>query len=168
MMEHEHEYKKMKMRIDELEKQQKDLQDFHHNMVKLLKEKIECPVCMDIPRKGHVPVCPNGHFVCHECKKESCPTCRSNMGSNKSILAGTIIDNIEHKCKFEDCDQSLLLPDLIKHEEACPHRSVVCPQKSCTVKVPLSKLISHIVDNKSCSENNNISVNLVMNKLCSN
>jgi hypothetical protein len=36
------------------------------------------------------------------------------------------------------------------------------------VKVPLSKLISHIVDNKSCSENNNISVNLSKNKLCSN
>jgi len=169
MSEHEHENKILKNRIVELEKQQKDLKDFHYNMVKQLKEKIECPVCMEIPRKGHVLVCPNGHFVCHVCKKDSCPTCRSNMGSNKSILAGTIIDNIEHKCKFEDCDQSFLLPDICKHEGTCPHRTVVCPHPSCTVKVSVSKLISHLTDKKSCDDGkDNILVNLVKNKYCSN
>jgi len=157
--EHESENKILKNRIDELEKQQKDLID-------KLKDKIECPVCMEIPRKGPVPVCPNGHLVCPTCKKESCPTCRSIMGSNKSILAGTIIDNIKHQCKFEDCDQTFLLPDLEKHEESCPHRSVVCPHPSCTaMKVPLSKLKNHILNKSSCYKDN-VLVHLRKNKRC--
>jgi len=154
-MEHENEVKILKNRIDELEKQ-------HMDMVDKLKDKIECPVCMEIPRKGPLPVCPNGHFVCPQCKKESCPTCRSNMGNNKSILAGTIIDNIEHKCKFEDCDESFRLPDLDKHEETCPHRIVSCPHPSCNMKVSLSKLRSHLLDKSSC-QNNNCLVNLTNN-----
>jgi len=157
--EHESENKILKCRVEELEKQQKDLVD-------KLKDKIECPVCMEIPRKGPVPVCPNGHFVCQTCKKESCPTCRSNMGSNKSILAGTIIDNIEHQCKFEDCDKTFLLPDLEKHEEACPHRRVVCPHPSCAaLKVPISKLRSHLLNKSSCHKDN-VLVHLHKNKRC--
>jgi len=161
MMEHEHEneVKTLKNRIEELEKQHKDMK----GMVDKLKDKIECPVCMEIPRKGPVPVCPNGHFVCNKCKKESCPTCRSNMGSNKSILAGTIIDNIEHQCKFEECDEMFLLPNLEKHEEACPHRTVTCPNPNCTKKIALSKLLPHLLDRTSCREANTF-VNLSNNK----
>jgi len=163
--EHESEVELLKNRIDELEKQHRDLKLSHQSMIDKLKDKIECPVCMEIPRKGPVPVCPNGHFVCPKCKNESCPTCRSIMGSNKSILAGTIIDNIEHKCMFEDCDQSFLLADLGKHEEACPHRIVNCPHTSCNVKVSLSKLRSHVLDKRSCRDKN-VKVKLNNNKRC--
>jgi len=170
-MEHEHvnEVRELKIRIEELEKQQKYLQALKYlkdtYLVDKLKDKIECPVCMEIPRKGPVPVCPNGHFVCPKCKKESCPTCRSIMGNNMSILAGTIIDNIEHQCKFEDCDQSFLLTDLEKHEEACPHRTVFCLHPSCTKEIPLSKLQNHLVDKTSCL-GENVFVDLRNKKRC--
>ena len=48
-----------KQRIDSYESKHKK-QDI---MLQQMKEKVECPVCMDIPRSGPVPVCPNGHFV---------------------------------------------------------------------------------------------------------
>jgi len=163
------EVRELKIRIEELEKQQKYLQALKYlkdtYLVDKLKDKIECPVCMEIPRKGPVPVCPNGHFVCPKCKKDSCPTCRSIMGNNMSILAGTIIDNIEHQCKFEDCDQSFLLTDLEKHEEACPHRTVFCLHPSCTKEIPLSKLQNHLVDKTSCL-GENVFVDLRNKKRC--
>ena len=28
---------------------------------------VECPVCLTLPRKGPVPCCANGHFVCFPC-----------------------------------------------------------------------------------------------------
>lgn len=36
----------------------------YEDLVKKLKDKVECPVCFDIPKKAPVPVCPNGHVVC--------------------------------------------------------------------------------------------------------
>lgn len=155
-IEHENVVKRLKDKIFETEKKFGDFKEVHHNIIEKLKDKIECPVCMEIPRSGPVPVCPNGHFVCPLCKMESCPTCRSNMGSNMSLLAGTIIDNIEHKCKFEDCDQSFLLTDLVKHEESCSHRSVICPLPSCAKKITLSKLKTHLIDDRTCSQHNTL------------
>ena len=36
----------------------------YEDLVKKLRDKVECPVCFDIPKKAPVPVCPNGHVVC--------------------------------------------------------------------------------------------------------
>ena len=33
-----------------------------------VKKEVECPVCMEIPRKGPIYACPNGHLVCQRCK----------------------------------------------------------------------------------------------------
>jgi hypothetical protein len=153
-MEHENEVERLKKRIYESEKENNELRDSYENIIQKLKDKIECPVCMEIPRSGPVPVCPNGHFVCNECKTESCPTCRSNMGSNKSVLAGTVIDNIEHKCKFEDCEQNFFLAEIDKHEELCPRRSVTCPHPTCIKNLPLSKLLEHLINGWTCSMDN--------------
>ena len=43
-------------------------------VVDKLKDNVECPVCLEIPWTGPVPVCPNGHLVCHDCKRDTCPT----------------------------------------------------------------------------------------------
>merc|ERR1719154_873623 len=74
--------------------------DKRNQILNQMKDKVECPVCMEVPRSGPFPVCPNGHFVCKKCKTESeseaCPTCRVPMGNRKSLLASIVIDNIKH------------------------------------------------------------------------
>ena len=78
---------------EELERITKKYED----LVKKLRDKVECPVCFDVPRKPPVPVsffyvqiltplshyfesivqvCPNGHVVCVRCARAECPTCR--------------------------------------------------------------------------------------------
>ena len=52
-----------------------------------LKKQIECPVCLEVPRKGPVFACLNGHLVCQRCKQESCPTCMEEVGDGKSLVA---------------------------------------------------------------------------------
>ena len=32
-----------------------------------LQEKVECPVCLMVPREGPVPCCPVGHIICSPC-----------------------------------------------------------------------------------------------------
>ena len=109
------------------------------NIVDKLKDKIKCPVCMEIPRAGPLPVCPNGHLVCQECTRDTCPTCRVRMGTGKSLLASTIIENIEHKCKFSDCGEFFPLETIEEHIKVCPRRTVSCPYANCGVKIGLSR-----------------------------
>ena len=63
------------------------LEQKHNALTSKLRDQVECPVCLEVPTSGPVHVCPNGHFVCSKCKGANCPTCRSRMGSGKSLLA---------------------------------------------------------------------------------
>ena len=81
-----------------------------------LTNKMECPICHEVPHHGPVPVCPNGHVVCTTCKTELCPTCRQPMGAGKSILANLVLEHVEKKCKFVCCDEELVLVKLDQHE----------------------------------------------------
>ena len=52
-------------------------------LMKEMKAKMECPVCLNIPKEGPVPCCPRGHLVCTTCfekikegQRRDCPTCR--------------------------------------------------------------------------------------------
>eukprot|EP00092_Neocalanus_flemingeri_P006403 GFUD01006893.1.p1 GENE.GFUD01006893.1~~GFUD01006893.1.p1 ORF type:complete len:314 (-),score=53.64 GFUD01006893.1:43-984(-) len=119
------------------------------HIVDELKERIKCPVCLEIPQTGPVSVCPNGHLVCNECKKRvgnACPTCRVAMGEGKSLLAVTVIENIDHQCKFVDCGEFFSHEEIEKHSKVCCQRTVSCPHSSCNVKVGLSKLLDHFRD----------------------
>jgi len=129
----------------EIEKNKKILEE--------LKDSVECPVCLEIPRQGPVFVCPNGHVVCCDCKKETCPKCRQNMGTGKSLLALRIIENIRHRCKFNHCQESFDLAKLVQHEQICVHRIVSCPDSDCNYQVPLSKLKDHLIKS-SCFDGN--------------
>eukprot|EP00092_Neocalanus_flemingeri_P025904 GFUD01028071.1.p1 GENE.GFUD01028071.1~~GFUD01028071.1.p1 ORF type:complete len:364 (+),score=79.22 GFUD01028071.1:46-1137(+) len=120
------------------------------NIVEQLKEKIECPVCFEIPQTGPVPVCPNGHFICNECKADACPTCRVGMANGKSLLAVTVIENIDHSCKLVDCEEIFPHDKIEEHAKVCSHRTVSCPSSKCDVKVGLSKLLDHL-NNGDCS-----------------
>jgi len=117
-----------------------DLEKFDY-----LKKSVECPVCIEVPRKGPIFTCPNGHLVCQKCKRESCPTCREAMGDNKSLLAIAVIENILHDCKFTECEEKLSLNQIVEHEKVCKQRVVSCPYELvCVQRVPLTKLIAHI------------------------
>jgi len=127
--------------------------DKYKNILTQLRDKIECPVCMEVPRTGPVPVCPNGHFVCQKCRTDTCPTCRVFMGMGKSLLAGTVIENVEHVCKFSDCGDMYALDKLGCHEKTCKHRTISCPHETCSGIISLSKLLDHVRSSICCSPN---------------
>merc|ERR1719186_2401780 len=76
----------LKIVIEDEKKKFKELEDKHKHLVDKLKDKIECPVCLEVPRASPVLACPNGHLVCKKCKTGSCPTCRVEMGNGRSLL----------------------------------------------------------------------------------
>jgi len=154
LCDNEEELDSSKRRIDE---QQEELDSSRSKMKKLedilkkLEDKVECPVCLDVPRSAPVPVCPNGHIVCQRCKRASCPTCRCVMGAGKSILAAAVIENINHKCKFIDCNDTFALESLEMHEVVCPHRTINCPYQPCPMKLPIAYLLDHLINSERCS-----------------
>ena len=118
-----------------------------------VKKEVECPVCMEIPRKGPIYACPNGHLVCQRCKVttlKTCPVCREAMGQNKSLLAVALIEKIHHDCKYDECEEVFKLDDLTDHEKVCKHRSVSCPYEICDKKLALSKLVDHLKSSSKC------------------
>jgi len=137
---------------EELEEKEKELET-EQKKIYDMKKQIECPVCLDVPRKGPVYACPNGHLVCQKCKTDSCPTCRVAVGENRSLLAITVIEKILHNCRFIECEDESTLEDIEQHEKTCEHRVVACPNYGqCDQRVPLSKLLDHL-QNKPCSNN---------------
>ena len=72
------------------------------------------------------------------------------MGVGKSFLAKIVLEHIEHKCKFVECDAQFPLDSVEDHEKTCPHRTVSCPYIACTFKVALSKLVDHLVESETC------------------
>merc|ERR1712059_161817 len=106
-----------------------------------LRDKVECPVCLDVPKKAPIPVCPNGHVVCSKCVREKCPTCRVKMEQGKSSLAVTVIENIDHDCENEGCNEKLSHRELVSHDKSCFYRLVECPDlESCKEKISLASL----------------------------
>jgi hypothetical protein len=52
---------------------------FRKETIDKLREQLECPVCREVPRRGPIFGCCNGHLVCRKCqpKLQTCPICRS-------------------------------------------------------------------------------------------
>jgi len=123
-----------------------------------LRDQLECPVCMEVPTSGPVHVCPNGHSVCSSCKTADCPTCRTKMFNGKSLLAQTVIENIEHKCKFVGCEELLGLKEYKIHIKRCQLRPVQCPapQRLCGKEMALNRLYDHIVSECKGSHNERV------------
>jgi len=132
---------------DQAEKH-KGLAKKQEDFVQLLRDKVECPVCLDVPRTFPIPVCPNGHVVCTKCVKKECPTCRVKMWYGKSTLAVAIIENIDHECEHEGCQDRFQFWELESHGKTCDYRLVGCPGLKCDKKIALSSLPAHM---ESCS-----------------
>jgi len=120
----------------------------YEDLVSSLAAKVECPVCFEVPKSGPIFSCVNGHLVCKECRRDTCPTCRAPLGRSTSLLALTVIQQIPHPCKFEPqgCDARLALSNLEAHTAICPHRLVTCPNATCSLQVPLATLAEHTLE----------------------
>ena len=79
---------KEKLLIDKLASIEKELKkvteeaDKHEKLVMILKDRVECPVCLDIPTIGPIYSCPNGHCICYVCyqgQASNCPVCRTRV-----------------------------------------------------------------------------------------
>ena len=108
-------FKNVQKEIDQYKNVQKE-NDQYKNVFEQMKSKVECPVCLVLPRAGPVPQCPRGHFLCSGCKavreragRRDCPTCRGPMGEAHSLLASLVIENVEHDCSFKNCEAKVLL-----------------------------------------------------------
>jgi len=143
----------LKRKLENVEESFKAKTVKQDKFVQNLKDKIECPVCYEIPRCGPVPICPNGHIVCIKCKRDACPTCRTLMGDGKSLIAVAIIEAIDHTCKFDDCEKLFPFGDTLKkHETNCPLRTVNCPKTGCNEKVALAGMVKHLLQSPCCAQ----------------
>ena len=152
--------KELEEKNEDLEKKNKELLESkgmvqkHNALVRELKGKVECPVCLAVPTEGSMASCPKGHLVCLPCHRTmvtqglmNCPSCREVMGNNMSLLAKTVLENIEHECTNEGCEKKLSHKEVVKHrEELCEYRKVLCPgnSKLCKVILPFCALNEHL------------------------
>jgi len=65
----------------EVGKYRKENSDRDRKMVAELKDKVECPVCLVVPREGPVPCCPHGHITCSPCLATESPKLASITSS---------------------------------------------------------------------------------------
>ena len=129
------ENRELKERVSVLEKQSKENMDTYMKiyinmkrkneaLVDLLEERVKCPVCLEVPTSGPMYSCSNGHLVCESCYQgtnSDCSMCRTRMFKNVSLLAKTVLENIEHRCRFdtEGCKVRTPLVDVENHKKIC-------------------------------------------------
>lgn len=116
----------------------------HEDLVEKLRDKVECPVCLEVPKKAPIYVCYNGHVVCEVCVREKCPSCRSSMVRSNNILAVTVVENIDHQCQH--CNNYFSWENLAQHKKECQHREVKCPYLPCDSMVSLASLKEHVLN----------------------
>lgn len=114
----------------------------------ILKDLLECPVCLRVPRTTPIFQCARGHVVCGECKPNvtTCPQCREPLGNIRSLVSEKVLEKLPASCKYADhgCQVELMRGVLAAHERHCQCRVVNCVDLACQQKVPLSGLLSHL------------------------
>ena len=81
--------KALSKKEEELEKQNEKVVK-HEKLVAVLEERLECPVCLDIPTTGPIYTCSNGHCICSACyqgKASNCPVCRSTVAKTCELVS---------------------------------------------------------------------------------
>lgn len=115
-----------------------------------LKDVLECPVCLRIPRCAPIFQCERGHVVCNEChpKLVTCPVCRLPLGKTRSLISEKVLSRLPTVCKFCDygCTIEMMKSDLESHEKECLYRLVRCVDLACNEKVPFAGLLDHMTN----------------------
>ena len=132
------------LKTEEVETVESELQAIESK----LADSLECPVCWEIATEGLLHCCPNGHLVCETCyqsitKKTDplCPSCRVPMGSNISLLASVIQQNIRYVC---DCGERIPFQQAADHKRMCVENKA---HESITRKSPHA-LNASVLDSK--------------------
>jgi E3 ubiquitin-protein ligase SIAH1 len=104
-----------------------------------LKEHLECPVCLELPKSPPIYQCPNGHIICNICHKELklCPQCREPLGKYRCRIAEELMDF--EPCPFakHGCTDKFATNCGYDHEEKCPYREVPCTSRYCYEQVSI-------------------------------
>ena len=82
---------------------------------------LECPICYEFYTLP-IRICQNGHSICSICAVSSkiCPICRSQLNPNShNLVLENIFEHISVACKFEGCNEVILLSKLPQHFETC-------------------------------------------------
>ena len=121
------------------------------SLVEKLEERVTCPVCLEVPMSGAIYSCPKGHLICASCfqgPSSRCPICRTKMFKTMSLLATTVVANIEHKCKFEGegCKEKVVADKMEEHKKVCIFRPIVCPSVLCAKTVTFAHLVDHLLN----------------------
>ena len=132
-----------------------DLGCDNNSLVSKLEERLRCPVCLEVPTTGPVYNCLYGHSVCSSCYtgyNSDCPQCRVKMYNITSLLAATVIDNIDHTCQHEGCGERFPADLLCIHHDQCNFRLVKCPALKCGDRMPFNSILDHLSNDCShCS-----------------
>jgi len=113
-----------------------------------LKDLLECPVCLRVPRTTPIYQCARGHVVCSECKPKvtTCPQCRDVLGNIRSLVSEKVLEKLPASCKYVDngCEIEVMRNLLAGHESSCDYRLVNCVDLACQQKVSLANLLTHL------------------------
>jgi len=113
-----------------------------------LKDLLECPVCLRVPRGSPIYQCARGHVVCGVCRPNvtTCPQCRDVLGNIRSLVSEKMLEKLPTTCKFNDhgCQVELMRNQLSEHERTCSYREVNCVDLACQQKVAMSRLLTHL------------------------
>jgi len=113
-----------------------------------LKDLLECPVCIRVPRASPIFQCARGHVVCSDCRPNvsTCPQCRDPMGNIRSLVSEKMLEKLPCVCKFSDngCQVELLRSQLPQHERNCTYRLINCVDLACQQRIAVSKLLAHL------------------------
>ena len=62
-------------------------------MLAALGKIIECPVCLEVPKRIPIYRCDNGHISCKQCKKKltHCPQCRIRLEGKRCLVSEKIV-----------------------------------------------------------------------------
>ena len=128
--------------------------DFTHDKFETdpsLLEKLSCniPYCGTIPRNAKSFNCCKKKLICHNClvdslaQKKACPFCRTpQTQAFPNEFAQDMIDELDAKCSFVDCEHKAKLTNMIHHEKNhCEFRDVPC--EYCKEPVVFNKLAEH-------------------------
>jgi len=113
-----------------------------------LKDLLECPVCLRVPRSSPIFQCARGHVVCGECRPNvsTCPQCRDPLGNIRSLISEKMLEKLPCVCKFTDqgCQEEHVRETIGDHEKACQYRLVNCVDLACQQRVSVSRLLTHL------------------------
>jgi len=115
-----------------------------------MKEVMECPVCLKLPRKGPIFQCGRGHCVCSICRPKlaKCPLCEGAFIETRNLIFEKLLAiPMKHACKFADygCQFEETIMPLEHHERECRYRLVSCFSIfGCDEHVSLAYLLEHM------------------------